>query len=344
MIWRRELAVATETTSSHGSATCLRSSMWPAVPEASITVGDVPLQCQPGGPPSDDAVTFACPVYHLERTETGRLRFFDVTEASEREMGEMAAQEILQQYSRQILPDNHPTTKYVRKVADRILAASGLDTRTHGNAALTEVSDAWGSSNKKEGVNWKVRVIKDDSTKNAFVLPNGAIFVFTGILPVCANEDGLAAVLGHEVAHQVARHAGERMSSQKINLALSFLASFLGIDPSLTSPAIGLMLTLPNSRAAETEADHIGLKLASRACYNPAEAAQMWERMKQSEGGSGGGRGASIDFLSTHPANEKRIQQIREWLPEANRIREDSCGTLAEQKSLFSQAAMSPWR
>lgn len=89
MIWRRELAVATETTSSHGSATCLRSSMWPAVPEASITVGDVPLQCQPGGPPSDDAVTFACPVYHLERTETGRLRFFDVTEASEREMGEM---------------------------------------------------------------------------------------------------------------------------------------------------------------------------------------------------------------------------------------------------------------
>jgi Zn-dependent protease with chaperone function len=72
------------------------------------------------------------------------------------------------------------------------------------------------------------------------------------------NEDGLAAVLGHEVAHQVARHAGERMSSQKINLALSFLASFLGVDPNLTAPAVGLLLTLPNSRAAETEADHVG--------------------------------------------------------------------------------------
>lgn len=75
---------------------------------------------------------------------------------------------------------------------------------------------------------------------------------------MCANEDGLAAVLGHEVAHQVARHAGERMSSQKVYMAISLVASALGFDSSVSSPAIGLLLTLPNSRAAETEADHVG--------------------------------------------------------------------------------------
>lgn len=79
----------------------------------------------------------------------------------------------------------------------------------------------------------------------------------TGILPVCANEDGLAAVLGHEVAHQVARHAGEKMSSQKVYAALSWLALLLGIDAGITSPAIGLLLQLPNSRAAESEADRV---------------------------------------------------------------------------------------
>jgi predicted Zn-dependent protease len=119
-------------------------------------------------------------IYHLERTETGRLRFMDVTEASERSMGDQAAQEILQQYSGKLLPENHPTTRYVRKVADRILTASGLDTQTHGQGALADVSDAWKSLGRKQGIDWKVHVIKDDSTKNAFVLPNGSIFVFVG--------------------------------------------------------------------------------------------------------------------------------------------------------------------
>ena len=117
-------------------------------------------------------------VYHLERTETGRLRFMDVTLHDERRMGDQAAEEVIKQYARSILPENHSTTKYVRKVANRILAASGLDTDTHGGNALKDVSDAWGSSDKMRGIQWKVRVIADDSTKNAFVLPNGSIFVF----------------------------------------------------------------------------------------------------------------------------------------------------------------------
>lgn len=280
-------------------------------------------------------------VYHIETTETGRYRFMDTSEETERQMGDAAAKEILQQYAGAILPDNHPTTKYVRRVADRILHASGLDTATHGGGGMQSVSDQWGSSDRKKGVDWKVRVIKDDSTKNAFVLPNGAIFVFTGILPVCANEDGLATVLAHEISHQVARHAGEKISGQKVSVALSLLASTLGIDPQLTSPALGLFLTLPNSRAAESEADQIGLKLASRACYDPAEAANLWVRMQQSEGGSGSG----VDFLSTHPANSKRIEHIKKWLPEANEIREQSCGSgMGQQASAFNNLTGSFWR
>lgn len=127
------------------------------------------------------------------------------------------------------------------------------------------------------------------------------------------------------------------MSSQKVYLALQYLASFvLGVDQGLSQSAIGVLMQLPNSRASETEADRelqflqslhisiapditlsvpleVGLKLASRACYDPEEAVHMWERMQQSEGGSG------IDFLSTHPANERRIKAIRKWLPEVRK-------------------------
>lgn len=107
----------------------------------------------------------------------------DVTEASEREMGEQAAQEILQQYSGKLLPESHPTSRYVRRVADRILAASGLDSESGAGdvGVLEDVSGAWKSLDRKKGVQWKVRVIKDDGTKNAFVLPDGSIFVFVSL-------------------------------------------------------------------------------------------------------------------------------------------------------------------
>lgn len=137
----------------------------------------------------------------------------------------------------------------------------------------------------------------------------------TGILPITANENGLAVVLGHEIAHQVARHSAERMSSVKVLLALSYLIeSLIGIDVNFASQILNLLMTLPNSRTNETEADQIGLQLAIKACYDPREAERLWRRMEAEE--SKGQRGS--EFLSTHPANGTRIQNVRKWALEVS--------------------------
>ncbi|GFZ42524.1 hypothetical protein JCM24511_00240 [Saitozyma sp. JCM 24511] len=285
-------------------------------------------------------------VTHLERVpETGRLRFIDVDEASERELGYQTQLQTLSEYSRQLLPPSHPVSKRVRKVASRIIESSGLGRVKSGGemSAVEAPVPSWGGgggegqrhpgevdmsevlfggakhARQDEGkqTEWEVYVIDDKKTKNAFVLPGGKIFVFTGILPVSANDDGLATVLGHEIAHQVARHPAERMSYMKVLFFAGFLLESLGLDVGLTRVLLTLMLQLPNSRKSESEADFIGLRLMSRACFDPSESTKMWERMSQSEGGSG----SSIDFLSTHPANARRIKQLTQWLPDAQQIR-----------------------
>lgn len=118
-------------------------------------------------------------VFHLEKVpETGRWRFMDVSPSMEKQMGEQAFQETMGEFGRKVLPDYHPQARFVQGVVQRIIRANGLE-------------------DKVGGPGWKTYVVKDDSTKNAFVLPNGTIFVFTGILPVAADADGLACVLGH---------------------------------------------------------------------------------------------------------------------------------------------------
>ncbi|KAF8335338.1 peptidase family M48-domain-containing protein, partial [Cantharellus anzutake] len=222
-------------------------------------------------------------VYHLERVpETGRLRFIDVSVDSERQAGEETFQQIIHQYKGHILPSHHPLTKYVVNVAERILEATSLG-HVKGHNTLSSstdlVDDVWRPdgdrlSSPVSNDEWEVYVI-DDDTRNAFVLPGGKIFVFTGILPSCKNEDGLASVLGHEIAHQVARHSGERMSSTKVIFFLVTLLELLGLDVGVSRIGLTLLLTLPNSRTQEAEADSIGLKLMSKACFDPAEATRQ---------------------------------------------------------------------
>ncbi|ORY22491.1 peptidase family M48-domain-containing protein [Naematelia encephala] len=188
------------------------------------------------------------------------------------------------------------------------------------------------AANHDEGkeTEWEVYVIDDRETKNAFVLPGGKIFVFTGILPVSQNDDGLATVLGHEVAHQVARHPAERMSYMKVLFVAGLLLESLGLDVGFSRALLTLLLQLPNSRTSESEADYIGLRLMSRACYNPEESTRMWQRMSESE--KGRSVAGSVDFLSTHPANAKRIKQLQKWMPEAQQIRAASpCGATSQQ-------------
>ena len=173
---------------------------------------------------------------------------------------------------------------------------------------------------------WEVTVIKDDRTANAFALPGGKMAVYTGIFPMAKTEAGLAAVMGHEVVHALARHGAERMSQGQVaNIGLQVVGAAVGMsskNPVLgqaTMAALGVGtqvgVLLPFSRKHESEADYIGILLAADAGYDPQESVHLWERMEQ-QSGSGG----SPEFLSTHPGHDTRIEQLKKWMPEAMAI------------------------
>lgn len=173
---------------------------------------------------------------------------------------------------------------------------------------------------------WDVTVIKDDKTANAFALPGGKMAVYTGIFPMAKTEAGLAAVMGHEVVHALARHGAERMSQgQATNIGLQVIGAAVGMgskNPVLgqaTMAALGagaqVGVLLPFSRKHESEADYIGILLAADAGYDPRESVALWERMAQLSGGGG-----QAEFLSTHPSHDTRIDQLKEWMAEAMAI------------------------
>jgi len=173
---------------------------------------------------------------------------------------------------------------------------------------------------------WEVTVIKDDKTMNAFALPGGKIAVYTGIFPVAKTEAGLAAVLGHEVTHALARHGAERMSQgQLTNAGLQVIGAAAGAaggggmlgQSAMAALGVGAQVgvLLPFSRKHESEADYVGILLAADAGYDPRESIALWERMGQMSGA-----GAPSEFLSTHPNHETRITQLKKWMPEAMAI------------------------
>lgn len=167
---------------------------------------------------------------------------------------------------------------------------------------------------------WEFNLIKDDKTVNAFCMPGGKVVVYTGILPVAQSEDGLAVIMGHEVAHALANHGGERMTHLLLmQLGGKTLSEALKNSPEKTSVLLmtaygvgsNLGFMLPYSRVHEREADRIGLIIMARAGYDPRAAIPFWQRMGKLEGKT------MPEFLSTHPATEKRIEDIRGVLPEA---------------------------
>jgi predicted Zn-dependent protease len=166
-------------------------------------------------------------------------------------------------------------------------------------------------------------VVFQSQDANAFCLPGGKVGVYTGILPITKDEAGLATVIGHEVAHAVARHGGERMSEA---IVIQGLGNLLGAGLSKADPAwqaVGATAygvttavgrELPHSRTQESEADQIGLIYMARAGYDPEAAVQFWQRfaaVNQQQGAS------TPAFLRTHPTDETRIRQLREWMPRA---------------------------
>ncbi|KAJ5937214.1 hypothetical protein N7454_004869 [Penicillium verhagenii] len=225
-------------------------------------------------------------LYNTDVVEiTGRRRFNMVSAKMELEMGKQTYRQVLNEERGKILPDGHPVTQQVDRVLQRLIPLAPI-----------------------EGADWKVHVIADPNMKNAFVLPGGKVFVYTGILPVCQDDDGLAAVLGHEIAHVVAHHPAERASNSFITVGVAlFVALLLDFSGQASSAIMNYMYSLPNSRTQEAEADHIGLLMMSKACFNPEAAVRLWQRMQQQE------KQAPPEFLSTHPSSYNREEAIRGW-------------------------------
>lgn len=169
------------------------------------------------------------------------------------------------------------------------------------------------------GYDWEYNLIVSDQV-NAWCMPGGKVAFYTGILPICEDETGVAVVMGHEVAHALANHGGERMSQGMIaQMGLGTLGAAMGENPTLTkqlllqSIGMGTQLgVLKFSRSNESEADHIGLILMAKAGYNPQAATSFWQRMAALSGGQ-----APPEFLSTHPESETRVNDLQALMPEA---------------------------
>jgi predicted Zn-dependent protease len=175
-----------------------------------------------------------------------------------------------------------------------------------------------GLSKHLQGFQWEYNLI-EENTVNAWCMPGGKVAFYTGILPICKDEQGIAVVMGHEIAHAVANHSGERATSSVAQqVGMSVASSWVSENPSafnqilLQAAGVGTQLgILKFSRKHESESDHMGLIFMAMAGYDPAEAPKFWERM-QAAGGQ-----APPEFLSTHPSSSRRVSDLNKWLNEA---------------------------
>lgn len=214
-----------------------------------------------------------------------------------------------QQYGEYIksapLSTNATQTAMVRKVGQRI--ATAVETYLTNNGLASEVAN----------YKWEFNLVKSNEV-NAFCMPGGKIVIYEGILPYTQDETGLAVVMGHEVAHAVAKHANERMSQEVLRQGgASIVGSAMGTSSAMVQQAASMVYGLGTqtamlkySRNHELEADHLGIIFMAMAGYDPSHAADFWIRM--SAGGSGGS-----ELMSTHPSDETRVKQIQKHLPEA---------------------------
>lgn len=198
---------------------------------------------------------------------------------------------------------------------DLITSGPEYETVTTVTERIIEVAAEY-----KPEFEWEVALV-DDPQANAFCLPGGKMVVYTGILGPARTAEGLATVLGHEVAHAVAEHGAERIFRQQLtDTAVRFAAGAFADDPVEFRNIAGLLgagaqvgLNLPWSRDQESEADHIGLIFMARAGFDPRSAVGFWERMEK----AARGQQRPPEYLSTHPESTTRIEQIEEWLPDA---------------------------
>ena len=232
----------------------------------------------------------------------------------EKSLGLQAYQEILSQ-ERPVDPDA-PISRQVRSIAERLVAkvpeVEAALAAEHGQQAPTFSRD----------FAWEVNVIESDQA-NAFCLPGGKMAVYTGLVPVAQNENAMAVVMGHEIAHALLRHGAQRMAQQKLSQVGQMAGAMSGMDPQqqqMIMAAMGYGYLLPYARKHETQADEVGLMLAAAACFDPRESVPLWERMGQASGGQ-----APPEFASTHPNPGTRIANLQALMPKALEYRQRFC-------------------
>jgi len=214
--------------------------------------------------------------------------------------------------------------KTATKSSDKTKAATVERVGRKIAAATEDYLKQSGNAREIDNFRWEFSLIKDESI-NAFCMPGGKIVVFEGLLPLIASEDELAVVIGHEVAHAVAKHSNERMSQEVlaqygasvVDMALSTRTSAmreLGNTVFGLGAQLGVML--PYSRKHEYEADHLGLVFLTKAGYDPSKALTFWQKMA-----SLGGNSQGADFMSTHPSDSKRIAEIQKLLPQMEKYK-----------------------
>lgn len=246
-------------------------------------------------------------IYYLSSNETneytGRNQLVGMSIGQEMELGLQSYKEVL---SSENLLRSGPEVDLVKAVGARIAKAS-----------------------ENDQFQWEYNVIKSDQ-QNAFCMPGGKVAVYSGIIPIAKNADGLAVIMGHEISHALARHGAERMAHSQL-AQLGQLA--VGMASNEMEPAQRQMvmaafgagaqfgIMLPFSRSHESEADRLGLILMAKACFNPREAPEFWKRMAESQRTTN----KPIEFMSTHPSDETRISNLNSWMPNAVKLYEENC-------------------
>ena len=238
---------------------------------------------------------------------TGRRQFKLVPEAQLQGMANEQYREFLST-NRVVSPSADRDAEMVRRVGQRL---------------ATSISNYYKAQNQGEileGYNWEFNLVNDKAA-NAWAMPGGKIVVYTGLLAITQNEAALANVLGHEISHALFQHGNERMSqglaAQGLGTGLSLaLANKPAATQNLFLQSYGVVtqvgVMLPFSRRHELEADRYGMRWAAMAGYNPREAIALWQRMEKASTGQ-----KPAEFMSTHPSEGRRIEELQKYLPEA---------------------------
>ncbi|MGH8076325.1 MAG: M48 family metallopeptidase [Lysobacter sp.] len=255
---------------------------------------------------------------------TGEKAHYGATAEEEIQLGAQAYQQVQADAAAQgaLLPPSAQVSQQIREIASRLVAK--VPQVTADLAARNQQQ----APTDYQGFQWDVSVIQSDDA-NAFCLPGGKMAVFTGLLPIAENQDAMAVVMGHEIAHALLRHGSQRMAQQKLVQMGQMAAGVAlgGMDPGQQQAVMAALgagaqygLILPYGRNHETQADQVGLMLAAAACFNPREAIPLWQRMS-----SLGESSRPPEFASTHPDPANRIQTLQSLMPQAEEFYRKYC-------------------